>query len=175
MRLEIGGIDATVAILAGLPKKIIRKGVASGSRAVGKEAAKDVKAVVPVKSGAVRRSIGSKMLKKRGDELAALKIGGTRKVKRAGIAKSRKQDYILRFLEGGVKRHVLRGWDASGSRLGTQALRKLNKTNARPAKSVMHPGFRARWLLRQVMQRNNGKYGKAFADGVRASLAAGGA
>lgn len=171
MKLELAGVDSVIRDLGTLPRKIMRKGVAGGVKAVGREGVKDLKAAVPTQTGVLRRSIGAKVLKKRGDEIAALKIGGTRKVARAGVAKPRKQDYILRFLEGGVKRHILMAWGADNKRYGTQAVRKMNKSGTRPARALYHKGFRGRWLLRQLMATHNRKYAERFAAGVTAAVA----
>ena len=141
-------------------------------REIGKVGAKDLKSIVPTKTGALRRSIGSKVLQKRGDELAAMKLGGTRKVTRKGQGKARAQDYILRWLEGGVKRHILIAWDGNNKRLPTSRIRALNKSGGRAARAIHHRGFQARYLLRQLSVVKEDSWAKSFAEGVAKAMGA---
>lgn len=177
MKVEIEGISDAIREIEDQPRKIIRKGVSGGLRSLGKEGVKDLKAAVPVDTGGTRRSIGSRVLKKRGDELAAIKIGETKS--REG-KKRRKynsafggmtnywvaHEHVLRFLDGGVQRHVLMAWSATGKRLDRVAIRRMNRGGAIKGKVVYHKGFQGRYLMQQMVSLYGRKYAQRFAEGL---------
>ncbi len=102
--IDISGVEAVIARLGSVPQKIRAKGFRTATGAVGRAAAKDLKGVVPRATGALYRSISSRLLRKRGGEEAAVKIGGIKRGKGRVM-----QDYVLRFLEDGTKRHMVKG------------------------------------------------------------------
>lgn len=159
MRISIDGIDMALERIRSAPDKIQTKGLKAGLKAASLEAVKDLRAVVPVQTGLLQKSIGTKILKPRGDEISAVKIGSTR-------AGSDNRYYILRFLEDGTKPHMLRAWDKNGKRYGTYSIRKMNESGQRVARSIMHPGEHASLLMEKLAQANESRYGDIFLQAV---------
>ena len=164
MRLEIVGVTALNQRLATVPRRLQLKGFRQATAAVGKAVSQDLKAIVPKRSGKLRQSIAYRVLRKRSGEIAALKIGGVRKVSRGG--KPQAQDYVLRFLEQGAKRHMLKAWTHEGRRYGTAAVRKMNSAGQLVPRRILHPGIKATFQLARLATRNQARYSEVFAQTV---------
>ena len=135
---------------------------------MGRAVASDLQAIVPKRSGKLRQSISQRVLRKRNGEVAALKVGGLRKVNRNG--KPQAQDYILRFLERGTKRHMLKAWSSEGRRYATAALRRMNSAGELAPRRMMHPGIRASYQLERLAHGKQAKYSAVFVQAVEARL-----
>ena len=162
--IEISGIEELSVRLQKIPQSIRVKGFRQATAAVGKAVSQDLKAIVPIRSGKLRQSISYRFLRKRGNEVAALKIGGVRKVSRG--AKPQAQDYVLRFLEKGAKRHMLKAWTHEGRRYGTAAVRKMNSAGLIVPRRILHPGIKASFQLERLATRNQARYSEVFAQTV---------
>ena len=168
MRIDISGVEDLSRRLQGIPKKVQTKGFRQGTQAVGKAVANDLKLIVPTRTGKLRQSINYKRLRQRGGEIAALKIGGLRKVSRG--SKPQAQDYILRFLEKGTKRHMLKAWTSEGKRYGTAAVRRMNSAGQVVPRRMMHPGIRATFQLERLANSNQSKYSTTFVQAVERAI-----
>lgn len=169
MNVDIDGIDDALQQLKTAPKRVITKGIREGAKAVGKAGSRDLASAVPVKTGVLRRSISSRLLAKRAGEIAAVKVGGLKKVARKG-GKATQQDYILRFLEAGTKQHMLKAWDSNGKRLTTADIRKANSAGQRLPHSVLHPGIKGRGLLKALSMTKETQYTQVFRLAVESAL-----
>ena len=169
MNVDIIGIDQASRQIADIPKRLLNKGVREGTKAVGKEASRDLASAVPIKTGVLRRSVSSKLLAKRAGEVAAVKIGGLKKVARKG-EKATQQDYILRFLEAGTKQHMLKAWDSNGKRLNSADIRKANSAGQHLPRSVLHPGIKGRGLLKALSMAKENEYAQVFRLAVESAL-----
>lgn len=171
--IDIDGIDEALQQLKTAPKRMLTKGIREGAKAVGKAASRDLASAVPVKTGVLRRSVSSRLLAKRTGEIAAIKVGGLKKVARKG-GKARQQDYILRFLEAGTKPHMLKAWDSNNKRLTAADIRKANSAGQHLPRSVLHPGIKGRGLLKALSMAKEATYAQVFRLGVEAALDAAG-
>ncbi len=78
MRIESKAIGGLIAKLAALDKKVARKALRAGISAATKVVMWDAKALVPVRSGQLRKSIGRKIWTKKGGAVIAGIVGPRR-------------------------------------------------------------------------------------------------
>jgi len=146
--LHVKGLAELHNVLQGLPeeleKKVLRNALAAGAR----EFKKAAQANVPVKSGALRKSIRVKTSARKGRyRLKALVIAGNAEA------------YYAHMVEFGTAAHMIK--PAKGKALAFLGL-------ARDA--VEHPGAQAKPFMRPAFDSGSEAAIKAFADSVRARL-----
>ena len=165
---QLEGLQADLQIRA-------RKG---GLLAMAQPLTKDIRSTTPVKTGALRSSIGHQWLK---DAEVAVQVGSVRRVTTGAMiravssgfaiqSKRRMQDYKMRWLEEGTKPHMVMAWQ-HGKRLTTWQVRKLNDVRTVVSPSVTNAGMRARWIQRSAFQRNQGQFLEQFQHGAARALA----
>jgi hypothetical protein len=157
--------------LADLYRDFHGKAAKAGMREVGKILSKDLRSRVGSKSGALRRSITTKVMTRQvkrwygvGAKQAAMEVGALRKVQDAS-GRKRNQLYKFRWQEAGTQRHMIRAWNREG-RLTRGQVRALNKRGQTLKRSVVHPGQRANSLLSRVIAGNEGRADAQFTQGV---------
>lgn len=123
--------------------KIMRNAMAKGAKVIQAEA----KALVPVKTGLLRKAIKTTRDTKRGQVIAKVKIKG-------------KHSYLARFIEYGVAPHLIA---ATGKGEGRVAVRKADEGRGTITNGVMkigddfvsgiiqHPGHAAKPFLRPAL------------------------
>lgn len=95
----VSGIREVALALEGLPAKLQRKALASALRAAGRIVRDVARSKVPVKSGALKRSIRVSIVR-RGDKLIARVI--------AGRNKKKGDPFYAWMVEGGTQAHEIR-------------------------------------------------------------------
>lgn len=147
------------------------KAATAGMREVGKVLARDLRSRVGSRSGALRKSITSKVMTRQvkrwydvDAKQSAMEVGALRKVQDS-TGRKRNQLYKFRWIEAGTKQHMIRAWNREG-RLSRGQVRALNKRGQLLKRSVVHPGQRAGNLLARVISGNESRSDQQFTQGV---------
>lgn len=142
-----------------------RKANLAGLRAIAKPLRRDLASSLPVKSGALARSIGYKTLSKRrmgqigldGDD--AVEVAATRKVTDKS-GKRRHQTYKLRFLSYGTAAHTIK------ARPG----KFLKLQSGHFVKEVQHGGIQGKDYLRKVYDKHQSHMAGLFIRGAHSVM-----
>ena len=173
IKLSLQNADQVAKHLNETVKDFNGKAAKSGMREVGKLLAKDLRGRVGSRSGALRRSITTKIMPRRvkgwnniASTEAAMEVGALRKVTDSS-GRKRSQFYKFRWQEYGTKAHMTRAWIGGNNRqLSTGEVRRLNGTGQVLKRSVLHPGHRGRRTLSDAMRSGSSEADQVFTKGV---------
>ena len=171
IRLTVENADQVGQALSGAIKDFSGKAGKAGMREVGNLLAKDLRSRVGSRSGALRRSITTKVMTKKvkgwyglESKQTGMEVGALRKVADSS-GRKRIQLYKFRWQELGTKQHMIRAW-AGNRQLKRQEVRRLNKSGQILKRSVVHPGQKANLSLSSVLSSNESRADALFTQGV---------